>query len=730
MSDSTALRRRMVERQVRQRGIHDDRVLAAMERVPRDAFVPPSLAEFAYDDAPLPLEAGQTISQPYIVALMAQAARLQRSDRVLEVGTGSGYAAAVLAELADRVDTVERVPQLAEKARATLARQGYGRVKVHTGDGTLGLPAAAPFDAIIAAAAGPGVPQAWREQLAVGGRIVMPVGDEHGRQRLVRVTRTGRDAFQEEDLGGVAFVPLVGLQGWPDARDNVQVDARTAAQAEMRAHAQAGTGAGTEAGTEVGTQADGAGGSRAVPAGQAADGPSRGSPATGRKRSARRSLPHPDGMADGEFTEGIWEAAEALPDIGDPLFAPLFDRYADKRIVLLGEASHGTTEFYRARAAITRRLVEVHGFDIVAVEADWPDAAAIDRYVRHRPPAPAAEPPFRRFPAWMWRNTDVAAFIEWLHAYNGVLAPEERAGFYGLDLYGMSASIAAVLAYLDQADPEAARIARQRYGCLTPWQKDPAVYARAVMTQGYKACQDAVLRQLQDLLSRRLEDAGNDGEALLDATQNARLVAAGERYYRTMYQGPAQSWNLRDTHMFETLTSLLDAKGPQARAVVWAHNSHIGNAAATEMGRVRDEINIGQLCRERYGDEVALVGFGTYAGTVAAADDWDGPMRSMRVRPARPDSYEHLMHRVGQPRFLLDLRPGVHDGLRAALSRPRLERYIGVIYRPETELYSHYAEAVMAEQYDGYVWFDETGAVTPLAGDTRPGVPDTYPFAV
>jgi protein-L-isoaspartate(D-aspartate) O-methyltransferase len=694
MSDSTALRRKMVERQVRARGIRDERVLAAMECVPRDAFVPPSLAEFAYDDAPLPLAAGQTISQPYIVALMAQAAQLQRSDRVLEIGTGSGYAAAVLAELADRVDTVERVPELADRARATLERQGYGRVRVHTGDGTLGLPSGAPFDVIVAAAAGPDVPQAWRDQLAVGGRIVMPVGDEHGRQRLVKMVRTSRDAFQEEDLGAVAFVPLVGLQGWPDARTDA---------------------AGNAPGNAAGNEPDGL--SRR-----------RGS-AVGRKRTAR-ALPRSTGMADGDVTEGVWEAAEALPDIGDPLFAPLFDRYADKRIVLLGEASHGTAEFYRARAAITRRLVEVHGFDIIAVEADWPDAAVIDRYVRHRPPAPGAEPPFRRFPTWMWRNTEVASFIEWLHAYNGVLAPAERAGFHGLDLYGMSASMAAVLAYLDRTDPDAARIARERYGCLTPWQKDPAVYARAVMTPGYKACENAVLQQLQDLLSKRLEHPGGDGEGLLDATRNARLVAAAERYYRTMYQGPAQSWNLRDTHMFETLTSLLDARGPRARAVVWAHNSHIGNAAATEMGRVRDEINIGQLCRERYGDDVALIGFGTYAGTVAAADDWDGPMRLMRVRPARPDSYEHLMHRVGQPRFLLDLRAGVHDELRATLAQPRLERYIGVIYRPDTELYSHYAEAVLSEQYDGFVWFDETGAVTPLPGDARPGVPETYPFAV
>ncbi|AOB33911.1 protein-L-isoaspartate O-methyltransferase [Bordetella sp. H567] len=689
MSDSTPMQRKMVERQLRARGIQDERVLAAMEHVPRHAFVPPSLSEFAYDDAPLPLASGQTISQPYIVALMAQAASLQRSDRVLEIGTGSGYAAAVLAELADRVDTVERLSELADKARETLQSQGYGRVRVHTGDGTLGLPDAAPFDAIVAAAAGPDVPAAWREQLAIGGRIVMPVGGRRGGQRLVRITRVGRDEYDEEDLGGVAFVPLVGAQGWaanPYAGDGGKPDADGARSAQSAA-------------------------------------PPRVSP----KRAA--FAPHADMPSDPE-AEAIWEAAEALPDIDDALFAPLFDRFADKRVVLLGEASHGTSEFYRARAAITRRLIEAHGFDIVAVEADWPDAAAIDRYVRHRPAAKREVSPFRRFPTWMWRNTEVEAFIEWLHAYNGVLEPGERAGFYGLDLYSMSASIAAVLAYLDRTDPEAAGVARERYGCLMPWQKDPRVYARAVASQGFRQCEDAVLRQLRDLLDKRLDYAREDGDSFLDATQNARLVAAAERYYRTLYQGPAQSWNLRDTHMFETLARLLEARGPQSRAVVWAHNSHIGDASATEMGRVRDEINIGQLCRERYGHEAALVGFGTYAGTVGAADDWDGPMRLMRVRPARPDSYEHMMHRTGQTRFLLDLRPGVHDDLRVLLNAPRLERYIGVIYRPDTELYSHYAEATLAEQYDAYVWFDVTAAVTPLPVEAREGMPETYPFAV
>lgn len=685
MSDSTASQREMVERQLRSRGIEDERVLAAMMRVPRQAFVPRALAEFAYTDAPLPLSSGQTISQPYIVALMAQAARLHRSDRVLEIGTGSGYAAAILAELADRVDTIERLPELADKARATLASLDYGRVRVHTGDGTLGLPEAAPFDAIVAAAAGPEVPSAWREQLAIGGRIVMPLGARRGSQRLVRITRVGRDEYDEEDLGGVAFVPLVGAQGWTDDAD----------------------------------AGDGSPGTPAPPRTSAAA-PSR------RKRAAAAGTDMPSDPA----SEAIWEAAEALPDIDDALFAPLFDRFADKRVVLLGEASHGTSDFYRARAAITRRLVEAHGFDIVAVEADWPDAAAIDRYVRHRGPGKGEASAFRRFPTWMWRNTDVEAFIDWLHAYNGVLQPAERAGFYGLDLYSMSASIAAVLAYLDHRDPEAASVARERYGCLMPWQKDPRVYARAAASKGFRQCEEAVLRQLRDLLDKRLDYAQEDGDNFLDATQNARLVASAERYYRMLYQGPAQSWNLRDTHMFETLAQLLEARGPQSRAVVWAHNSHIGDASATEMGRVRDEINIGQLCRQRYGNEVALVGFGTYAGTVAAADDWDGPMRLMRVRPARPDSYEYIMHRTGQTRFLLDLRPGVHDDLRLLLKEPRLERYIGVIYRPDTELHSHYADAALSDQYDAYVWFDETTAVTPLPVEPRAGMPETYPFAV
>jgi erythromycin esterase-like protein len=181
--------------------------------------------------------------------------------------------------------------------------------------------------------------------------------------------------------------------------------------------------------------------------------------------------------------------------------------------------------------------------------------------------------------------------------------------------------------------------------------------------------------------------------------------------------------------MFETLENVLEARGPRTKAVVWAHNSHIGDARYTEMGTVRAELNVGQLCRERFGDEAALIGFGTHTGTVAAADDWDGDMKVKRVRPSHRDSYERLCHDCGVRRFLLD--PAGDEALRNGLVEPRLERFIGVIYLPETERQSHYAQASLSRQFDAFVWFDETEAVTALGPQhARPGAPETYPFGL
>lgn len=655
-------RDRMVKVHVGRRGIRNREILLAMREVPREAFVDPGFEEFAYEDGPLPIADGQTISQPYIVALMIEMADVKAGDHLLEVGTGSGYAAAVMSRIVEQVYTIERHPGLAKSAKQRFAKLGYRNIEVRTGDGTKGWPEAAPFDAIVVAASGPGAPLALQEQLDVGGVLVVPVGDDPDLQRLLKVTRTGASAYSEEDFGGVRFVPLIGEQGWPEGAKPAEV---------------------------------------------------------------HRQLRHPPRA----LPDMIASAAEPLPDFDDPTFGELFDRFADRRVVLLGEASHGTSEFYKARAAITRRLVELHGFTIVAVEADWPDAAAIDRYVRHRQPRVGAITPFQRFPTWMWRNTDVATFIEWMRRHNEKLEPSTQAGFYGLDIYNLSGSIAAVLDYLDRVDPRAAKIARERYGCLTPWQNEPSTYGRAVLTAGYRKCEKAVLEQCRDLLAKQLEYAQSDGADFLDASQNARLIAAAERYYRIMYYGGAESWNLRDTHMFDTLEHLLDAGGPNSRAIVWAHNSHIGDARHTEMGVVRDERNIGQLCRERFGDVAALIGMGTHSGTVAAASDWDGEMGVKQVRASHADSYERLCHDSLVPRFLLDL--GRDTTLRERLLERRLERFIGVIYRPETELRSHYADVSLPQQFDAFLWFDKTAAVTLLGPEhVRTGVPDTYPFGL
>ena len=439
-------------------------------------------------------------------------------------------------------------------------------------------------------------------------------------------------------------------------------------------------------------------------------------------------------MLDSELEllpELIRGAAEPLPEIDDAQFAAMFDRFADARVVLLGEATHGTSEFYQARAAISRRLIERHGFTIVAVEADWPDAATVDRYVRHRGKREGEDAAFERFPTWMWRNTDVDDFVRWLRGHNQRRDYEQMTGFYGLDLYNLSSSMRAVIDFLELEDPALARLASKRYGCLEPWADNPAAYGRHSLLEGYARCEVGVVQMLKELMDGRADCLSEECDEWLDASANARLVKNAEAYYRVMYHGSAESWNLRDTHMFETLCQILEAKGPRSKAVVWAHNSHIGNAAFTEMGMARGELNIGQLCKERFGDQARLIGFGTHSGTVAAADDWDEPMRLKRVRPSLPGTHEQISHDSGVPRFLLDLRENEMDErLVDALAEPRLERFIGVIYRPETERWSHYSEAILPRQFDAWVWFDETKAVTPLPGEQRPGEEETYPFGL
>lgn len=441
----------MVLRDIENRGVDDRRVLDALATVRRERFINQELADFAYEDSPLPIEVGQTISQPYIVAVMAEAAQIGPESRVLEIGTGSGYGAAVLGCLAHEVWTIERHHELVVQARKRLAAEGFANVHVVEGDGTLGWPEQAPFDAIIVTAGGPSVPPALREQLAVGGRLIVPVGPETRGQELVRVKRS-IDHYDEENLGPVRFVPLIGAQGWEqDSAD-------------------------TKTGRRSGID--------------------------GRDPSRRR-------FSRREHLRGlpllVAESATPFASLNEAPLDALLDRIGDADYVLLGEASHGTAEFYQMRDRISRALITRKGFNVVAVEADWPDAAAVNAYVRNEPAGVRSNfEPFDRFPTWMWRNREFGQFVAWLKDHNDSQATDQRVSFHGLDIYSLYQSRSAVLDYLDEIDPAAAVVARDRYSCLSPWQHDPAAYGRAVATGRFAGCEDGIISTLTDLLNQRL----------------------------------------------------------------------------------------------------------------------------------------------------------------------------------------------------------------------------------
>jgi erythromycin esterase-like protein len=390
--------------------------------------------------------------------------------------------------------------------------------------------------------------------------------------------------------------------------------------------------------------------------------------------------------------------------------------------VLLGEATHGTHEFYQMRAQITQRLIEERGFDAVAVEADWPDAYQLNRFVRGQSDeaVDAAFAGFRRFPAWMWRNRDMLDFIAWLRAHNDEAASPAHVGFYGLDLYSLYQSADAVTAYLDRVDLEQAIVAR-RLSAALDHVRDPQDYGYQAASGLRPSCRDAAVVLLTDLLHSAPGYLSTDGRTSSDeqffAERNAYVVLHAEQYYRTMFAGRVNTWNLRDAHMVDTLLSLrrhLLGSGRAAKIVVWAHNSHLGDARATEMGR-RGEWNVGQLLREHLGaHEALLVGFTTYTGHVTAARDWDGPAERRWVRPARKDSYEHLFHTSQRDRFFLPMKLARDDAVAQALQEPLLERAIGVLYRPDTEYASHYFQARLGTQFDAVFHLDETSAVEPF----------------
>ncbi len=667
MSDFKSLRQQMVENHIYARGVRDEKLLTAMSNVRRELFVSPELRSIAYEDRPLPIAAGQTISQPYIVAYMIEALALKGGERVLEIGAGSGYAAAVMAEIADDVYAIERIAQLATQAAQNLIFAGYDNVHIKHDDGTQGWQEKAPFDAILVSAGAPSIPEPLLAQLKIGGHMVVPIGANKIVQELVRITRVSEDEYEREDMADVRFVPLIGKNGWEEDLEQVQQSSPRVTQ----------------------------------------------------------SRPITPASLAGLIVAG----SSSFTNIDNADLDPLIERIEDSQVVLIGEASHGTSEFYKMRAKITKRLIKEKGFNIVALEADWPDAARIDNYVRHFD-VPASEwTSFARFPIWMWRNEETREFVDWLHIHNEKINASDRVGIFGLDIYSLYTSVHEVIKYLEEVDPELAKIARDRYSCLTPWEADPAAYGRAALMGQYQHCENDVTDMLTDLLAKRQDYAQFDGARFFNAEQNAKLIASAEQYYRIMYYGSRASWNLRDTHMFSTLQSIISHQGNKSKAVVWAHNSHVGNALATEMS-ARGEYNIGQLCKQAYGDKCYIIGFGTYDGSVAAASEWDGPMQIKKINPAHPQSYEGLFHMTNVHGLLMPLRKACNEKAIEGLMKPRLERAIGVIYRQENELASHYFEAKLPAQFDEYIWIDNSSAITPIKTKTLEAMPDTYPFGL
>jgi len=432
-------------------------------------------------------------------------------------------------------------------------------------------------------------------------------------------------------------------------------------------------------------------------------------------------------------------AAHPLSHSPDSL-DPLIHLAGDASFVLLGEASHGTHEFYATRATITKRLIEEKGFQSVAVEADWPDAYRVTRYVLTRGDDRSsleALSGFTRFPVWMWRNRVVEEFISWLHEHNSSRAAHlPQVGFYGLDLYSLGRSREAVVRYLEKVDPGAAGRARYRYSCFDHFGEDDQAYGYAAAFDLSQSCRDEVVEQLLDLRNRARDYSNLDGQRAEDeffsAEQNARLVRNAERYYRGMFEGRVNTWNIRDSHMAETLESLalhLEQRYGRSKVVVWAHNSHLGNARATDRARF-GEWNLGQLVRERHSDAV-LVGFTTYTGTVTAASFWGDQHETKKVRPALPGSYEGIFHEAGMEKFLVTFAGD--KTLSEAFREEALERAIGVIYRPESERESHYFRARMADQFDAVLHFDESRAIEPLPHSEEQQTretPDTFPAGI
>lgn len=634
---------------LKDKGIKSPLLIKAFQDLPEAFFLLNEFHPYSYQGTETEYKLESIEPRVIVMAKMLEKLRIEEGEKILVIGVDSVYILAALSKIYKDVYMVENYERYFEWAKKVLKSIGIKNVSNKVDDPKMGWKDKGPFETILIASEFEDVPESLKEQLKIGGKLLVPIGPDWTHSIFEVIQRVSKTDYKVEKLRDNFFIPNPKILPEIVSKDFPEKD----------------------------------------------------------------------------IVEHIQAKAITFNNIKDYPIDGLLDRIGDAQVVLLGEASHGTSEFYVMRQEITKALIAKKGFNIVSAEADWSDAEQLNSYLRNRQ-SNIDWIPFARFPQWMWKNKEVLDFIEWLKKYN--LNHGNNVGFFGLDLYGLENSINLVIDYLEKVDLKLAKLAKKRYECIAPYLSDPALYGKMVLSKQLKSCEHDILKMLVDLLKNKTRL--NHSPEFFYAYQNANVVLDAEHYYKAMYYGSAESWNLRDFHMFHTLKSLLSFFGPKAKAVVWAHNSHIGNALATEMYS-RGEINLGHLCKEHFGDMSYHIGFGTYTGTVAAAHNWGGKMEVMKVNPSLTNSYENLCHKTHINMFTLPLRE--HDSgkkLRTLLNTPKLERAIGVMYRPKTERMSHYFHTILPSQFDEYIWFNTTQAVTPIvATNIIPKLLESHPLS-
>ncbi|MFK5895296.1 MAG: erythromycin esterase family protein [Pseudomonadota bacterium] len=383
------------------------------------------------------------------------------------------------------------------------------------------------------------------------------------------------------------------------------------------------------------------------------------------------------------------------------------------QIVLIGDASHGTHEFYQQRIQLSKQLIKTHKFKLIAIEANWPDTYILNQYIHSQISLSQLKAinPFKHYPVWLWKNQEMSDFLHWLRIYNTDLPEGERKiNLYGIDLYSYHSSIKWVIDYFSMFYPSMSEFIITKYQCLLSYQ-EPGEYGNALANKKHPSCEQASAEPYSIFLNCQIPclnfSSTYQQEAFFHAKQQAFIVKNNERYYHSIYtsDNSSASWNIRDQYMFDTLLTIRQYLN-YPKTIVWAHVSHLGDARATSMAEFK-QLNVGQLLRQHFKQQLFSIGMLTYKGNVIASDGWGKTAKNKILLEANKESYESLFHQLNISNFILLLKQ-LPDKLRIWLNEDRLQRHVGVVYIPENEIEYHYIGSQLIDQFDAIMYFDIT----------------------